>query len=83
MQDRLKILFVDDDALDRRAVKRGLSKHHPDIAVQEAATFSEAMEAIHTRPFDCVFLDHHLPDGNGLGWLVSLREGGTTHPSSC
>lgn len=79
-QDHFKILVVDDDALDRRAVRRGLHKHHQGADVQEAATFSEAMEAIHTRPFDCVFLDHHLPDGNGLGWLVSLREGGDNTP---
>lgn len=80
MQDQLKILVVDDNALDRRAVKRGLSKHHPDIVVQEAATFSEATEVIRSHRFDCVFLDHHLPDGNGLSWLVDRREAGDNTP---
>lgn len=80
MQDQLKILVVDDDAPNRRAVRQALNKHHRGAIVQEATSCSEATDAILSRRFDCVFLDYNLPDGNGMSCLIDVREAGNTTP---
>ncbi|MGI4787843.1 MAG: PAS domain-containing protein [Janthinobacterium lividum] len=80
MQDLIKILVVDDDALDRRAVKQALRNRHQEAVVQEAASCSEATEAIKSGQFDCIILDYHLPDGTGMSCLIDVREAGITTP---
>ena len=78
--NQLKILVVDDAPQDRLAVGQGLRERHQNGVVQEAATCSEATQAISSGQFDCVFLDHSLPDGSGLNWLAEVREAGDTTP---
>ena len=80
MRAQIKILVVDDDARDRRAVRQALDQHYQGAIVQEAATCSEATRALLSCPFDCVILDDTLPDGNGLSCLTEVREAGITTP---
>jgi PAS domain S-box-containing protein len=80
MQDPLRILVVDDDDLNRRAASRILRQYRQDTIVEEAATRAEATDAVGSRSFDCVLLDCHLPDGDGLSWLVDTREAGDNTP---
>ena len=80
MQDLLNILIVDDDAVDRLTVKRALHQQYDNVVIQEVATYSEAMEAITSHLFTCIFLDYHLPDGNGMSCLIDAREAGITTP---
>ncbi len=80
MQDQLQILVVDDAAADRRAVRQALHARHSDAKIQEAASCAEAAHAVAARSFDCVFLDYHLPDGDGLGCLAEMREAGAAAP---
>ena len=80
MQDPLKILIVDDDVLDRRAIKQAISEHHKEAIVQEAVSCAEAAAAMRSQQFDCLLLDYYFPDGNGLDFLTALREAGNTRP---
>jgi len=65
------ILIIDDeeyvrDVLSARVLQL---KHHPEFAL----TFNQALEMINSKPFDIVFVDINLPDGNGLDLLPIIR----------
>ncbi len=79
MSDRLRILIVDDDPLDREALRRALSrdalKYETLVAdLVEVETLAQAREAVHREEFSCIFLDYLLPDGNGLDLLSEVRD---------
>lgn len=65
----LSILVVDDDKIDREAVKRYLSRPGTDIVCFEAETGAEAERYMADSKYDCVFLDYHLPDIDGISLL--------------
>ncbi len=67
-----KILLIEDEDGSRFGFSRYLSK--AGYAVREAACLSEAREALLSQRFDAVLLDLKLPDGNGLDWIIELRE---------
>jgi DNA-binding NtrC family response regulator len=65
------ILIVDDDALLRHALVERFSEEGYDIL--EAGTAAEAVEAA-SPDIDLALLDFHLPDGDGLSVLKTLKE---------
>jgi two-component system, sensor histidine kinase and response regulator len=76
----LRILIVDDDEVDRMAVKRALLKSGIDAIATEASTYAEAMGRLETEPFDCTFVDYGLPDRNGLALIQAARSLNIQHP---
>jgi PAS domain S-box-containing protein len=77
--DRLRILIVDDDPLDRTALQRALKRDalkYDTIAADlvEVETLTEAREALNREEFSCIFLDYLLPDGSGLELLTEIRD---------
>lgn len=72
----LRVLVVDDDRVDRMALTRALSRTGLDLTLDEADSVMAAIELLATEPFDCVFLDYNLPDGDGLTFLRGLRRAG-------
>jgi DNA-binding NtrC family response regulator len=70
------ILIIDDEASIGGLLARFMKKegHH----VVYAGTLSEGLEHLENHAFDVVFLDVHLPDGNGLEALPLI----TATPSS-
>ncbi|MGI4791537.1 MAG: PAS domain S-box protein [Janthinobacterium lividum] len=77
--NRLRILIVDDDALDRNALRRALTRDalkFDTIAADlvEVETLAGAREALSREEFSCIFLDYMLPDGSGLELLIEVRD---------
>jgi two-component system, NarL family, sensor histidine kinase UhpB len=69
----IHILIVEDDTVDRLACKRAIAKDTRfDCTVHEAETGREGMDLIESRQIDCILLDYHLPDMNGLEFLSEL-----------
>ena len=68
------ILLVEDDEVDRMACRRALAQH-PDYEFQviEAETGRQGIELALSQKPDCVLLDYHLPDLDGLEFLAELR----------
>ncbi len=65
-----RLLVVEDDAVDRMALRRTLAELELDLEVVEAATVSEAREALENEEsWDWVVSDFQLPDGRGLDVL--------------
>jgi signal transduction histidine kinase len=83
--DRLRVLVVDDDDLDRRAVRRSLARSG--LADAEVAEASDARTAIqlltsHNEQgrFACVLLDYDLAGDTGVDVLQAMRERSTPVP---
>jgi len=71
---RIRLLIVEDDMLDRMACRRALAQD-PDYEFipSEAETGREGLQLAHEQKPDCVLLDYHLPDMNGLEFLSELQ----------
>ena len=71
---QIRILIVEDDLVDRMACRRALAQHMDfEFVLSEAETGREGLQLAHTQKPDCVLLDYHLPDLNGLEFLAELR----------
>ena len=74
-----KILIVDDSPEDRETWRRYLAG---DLTVQyvitERGTIESGLDTCRLEQPDCILLDHNLPDGTGVEFLLDLRaQGGT------
>jgi signal transduction histidine kinase len=78
--ERLALLLVDDDAVDRMAIRRALVEGHVRANVEERDTPEAALAALHTQAFDCILLDYRLPSSTGLEFLAALRGAGINAP---
>lgn len=71
----IRVLLVEDDVVDRMACRRALTRN-PDyeFVLSEAESGGEGLQLAHTQKPDCVLLDYHLPDLNGLEFLAELTD---------
>lgn len=76
----INLLLVDDDALDRMAVRRALQASNLHITLSEAEDAATARAAIGAAGFHCILLDFQLPGADGLAVLRSLRAAGVRIP---
>jgi len=75
MQREIRILLVEDDTVDRMACRRVLASDAEHVyIVFEADTGSEGLKLAGQSKPDCILLDYHLPDQNGLEFLAALAE---------
>ena len=69
----LKILVVEDNAIDRRILETMLHESsHPVSLLKSAETLAGALQLLEQHPFDVVILDLNLPDSEGKNTLMSL-----------
>jgi signal transduction histidine kinase len=73
MEEKTKVLVVDDDEIDRMAVRRALNKAGVKIQLVEVSDGNSAIATLSNNSYDCVFLDYRLPDQDGLSLLQNLR----------
>ncbi|MEO6778519.1 MAG: ATP-binding protein [Gemmatimonadaceae bacterium] len=77
----ISILLVDDDQIDRLAVRRSLDKAGlGEITVVEAERADQAFQLITATAFDCAFFDFRLPDRDGVALLRDVRAAGVRTP---
>lgn len=72
MEQTLKILVVDDDEVDRMSVRHALTTVGVQMQLSEVANCNDALSAFEHTTYDCVFLDYHLPDNDGLTLIHKL-----------
>ncbi len=71
----LHILIVDDSPEDRLTVRRLLTRTSPGAyTFSEADRGDRALAACQAAVPDCILLDQHLPDMDGLDVLTALRK---------
>jgi diguanylate cyclase (GGDEF)-like protein len=71
---KLRILIVDDNPIDRLAAARALRTWPNEIAITEVDCNAAALEALENTDFDVVLLDYFLPDGNCLVFLETYKQ---------
>ena len=76
----LKILVVDDDEVDRMAVRRALKGTGLEVAVTEAEDAEAALRLLEKQAFDCTLLDYRMPGSDGLEVVRRAREKGLLVP---
>ena len=69
-----QVLVVDDDAADRKNIRRLLRQAGYDAPVVEAASIAEALDRLPVESFLCVIIDYHMPGLDGLGGIAKLHE---------
>lgn len=78
----LSILLIEDDEVDRMRVRRFLKEGPVAWArIDEAETLDKGRAKLVNNMYDCVLLDLHLPDGNGMDFLRSLKESTAEFPA--
>ncbi len=74
MPERLKILIIDDDPLDREIFKRCLEDSQPGACIfSEAGSGRAGVTRCESFQPDCILLDFNLPDVDGLAILQQWR----------
>src|SRR5687768_13200201 len=74
------LLIIDDDAVDRMAVRRLLARSLPEATLHEASDAAEGLAAMQSQHFDCVLLDLQLPKTDGTEVMARARSLGLFTP---
>lgn len=74
-QDRIRVLLVDDDEIDRESMIRFIRDCQLPYDLCSATSIKEARSILATNHFDIVLVDFELSDGSGLDLLGEM---GTT-----
>jgi two-component system sensor histidine kinase/response regulator len=80
MSERVRILVVDDNAVDRRAIRRAIDDSDLAAEVEEAGSASEALAKAGDRTFGCWLLAHDLSGTTGTELTRDLRARGHRTP---
>ena len=67
-----KVLVVDDNAMNLKVMARLLLPYQ--IKAVMAGSGQEALDKLNTMDFDCVFLDHMMPEMDGVEVLHRIRK---------
>jgi signal transduction histidine kinase len=78
MSERVRILVVDDDPVDRLALRKAIVDSDLPAEIEEADTAAEALRM--AGPFDCWVLDHELRGTTGTALTRQLRDAGDLTP---
>ncbi len=72
----IKVLLVEDDAIDSQLVKRLLAScsQPVEFTAESVESLSEAIECIGSRDYDIVLLDLGLPDSSGVETVRKVSE---------
>jgi signal transduction histidine kinase len=76
----LRLLLIDDDDVDRMAIRRALSSAGVECEIVDAWTAISGIEHAHAGSFDCVLLDYRLPEMSGSDVLRELHHSGAPPP---
>ena len=81
----MHILYIEDNYNDADSTCRHLARHAPQVKLEHARTYAEAVAKLEHctqehAVFDLVLTDMRLPDGNGLKILNDIRSRGLPLP---
>ncbi len=75
--ETISVLVIDDGETDRDLYRCFLSEFsNPEFVIVEAATAAEGVELAAKSEPDCILVDYHLPDADGLDIIGRLDRSG-------
>jgi response regulator of citrate/malate metabolism len=76
LQERRRVLVVDDDSLTRAQIKKVMTDLDEDVVCTTASSVEEALTLLHSFDFDLLIADYYLPEGQtGLDlWIKASAE---------
>ncbi|MBA3464369.1 MAG: response regulator [Deltaproteobacteria bacterium] len=80
MNERIRILMIDDDLVDRLAIRRAIEQSGLSCDITEASSGEDALTIVKSQSFDCLLLDHDLPGTTGIEIAKQLRGSGNMTP---
>jgi signal transduction histidine kinase len=81
MTERIRLLVIDDDLVDRLAIRRAIEQSVLPGSLDEIADPDEALDKLAAGPaYDCVLLDQEMPRLSGIELTRKLRERGDLTP---
>ena len=80
MTDRLRLLVVDHDPVHRLGLVRAIEQSSLDAEVLQAGGFDEGLARLHEGRYDCVMIDHDLPDRGAIKLTTEIRGDGDPLP---
>ncbi len=72
IHEKLNILLVEDDDIDRKQIKRALKHSGVTYQTMEVVDMPAALLACQTQTFDCAIVDYRLPGQDGLAGISEL-----------
>jgi CheY-like chemotaxis protein len=76
MLNKIKVLIIDDDEVDRMMIVRGLKLTGLNIDICNATDFETGTALVTKTEFDFIFLDYNLPGNSGFEFLESYKAKG-------
>lgn len=70
-KQKKKLLVVDDDGVQRKAIVELIS--NGDVSITPVSTGREAYDLLRSGKFDCMILDLRLPDMSGIEFVTKVR----------
>ena len=70
----IRALLLDDDAFDRKRIRRFTEQSGLTVLIEEAQSISALIEKLDSDQFDLVLIDYQLADGDGLQAIELVRE---------
>jgi signal transduction histidine kinase len=71
--ERIRILVIDDDYVDRIALVRQLKVAKIPMEIHEADSSLQGKQLVKSLELDCIIIDYLLPDGNGIEFINFLH----------
>lgn len=73
-EETIKILVIEDDAVDRQMLRRTLADTGLSVSIHEVGTVAEGIRSLRGNEYDVALLDYKLPDGTGISLLKAMQK---------
>ncbi|MEO8701007.1 MAG: ATP-binding protein [Kofleriaceae bacterium] len=80
MTRRVRLLVIDDDVVDRLAIRRAIEQSGLAADLEESSDATDALAKLQGATYDCMLLDHDLPGMTGIELTKKLRAEGNFTP---
>ncbi len=70
----MKLLIIDDEDKLRQLLARIIQLEWENLAISQASDLKSALQLLKQKEFDVIICDVKLPDGNGVDFVLKLKE---------